>query len=369
MAEAITPRKRARAVNGESGGAPGRATVLDVAQAAGVSTATVSRVLNGNYPVAPETRRKVERAVRRLGYVVNAHARALAGAQTRTVGIVVPDVIDPFFAFIAHGVQREAAASGRLCVVCSTHSSVGGELAGVDLLHEQRADVVVLVGGTTDDAKHRKEVIARAESLARDGSQLVLCGRPSLGPDVPALVVDYDNEGGAFVATEHLLGLGHRRIAYVGGPESLSTHSARLSGYRRAHDARGLPVAEALIQPGEFSQRFGYERTAALVAGGADFTAVFAANDIVALGVLQALREAGLRVPEDVSVVGYDDVPVARQIIPALTTVHLPLEQLGREAVRLAVGQRGEGGTVRSERSVRIGTHLVLRDTTAPPPR
>jgi LacI family transcriptional regulator len=345
-----------------------RATVQEVAEAAGVSTATVSRVLNGNYPVAAETRRKVEQAVRTLGYVVNAHARALAGSRTRTVGIIVQDIIDPFYTFIAHGVQRQAAEDGKLCLVCSTYGVVGGELDLIDALHEQRADAVILVGGGVDDPAYRRKLADRARALNREGSWLVLCGRPALESGAPAGVVDYDNTGGAHAITEYLLGLGHRRILYVGGPEQLSVHQARVAGFRRAHASRGLEVDKRLIQPGAFSRRFGYERTAQLLRDGSagGFTAVFGANDGVAVGVMQALREAGLRVPQDVSVVGYDDIPLAAEVTPTLTTVHLPLEQMGREAVRLAVALRGESDGPTDTRHV--GTHVVIRDSTAPAP-
>ena len=347
---------------------PKRATVQEVAEAAGVSTATVSRVLNGNYPVAAETRRKVEQAVRTLGYVVNAHARALAGSRTRTVGIIVQDIIDPFYTFIAHGVQRQAAEDGKLCLVCSTYGVVGGELDLIDALHEQRADAVILVGGGVDDPAYRRKLADRARALNREGSWLVLCGRPALESGAPAGVVDYDNTGGAHAITEYLLGLGHRRILYVGGPEQLSVHQARVAGYRRAHASRGLEIDKRLIQPGAFSRRFGYERTAQLLRDGSagEFTAVFGANDGVAVGAMQALREAGLRVPQDVSVVGYDDIPLAAEVTPTLTTVHLPLEQMGREAVRLAVALRGESDGPTDTRHV--GTHVVIRDSTAPPP-
>jgi LacI family transcriptional regulator len=265
-------------------------------------------------------------------------------------------------------VQRQAAEDGKLCMVCSTYGVVGGELDLIDVLNEQRADAVIVVGGGAYDPGYSRRLADRARALQRDGSWLVLCGRPPLAQGVPAGVIDYDNEGGAYAITEHLLGLGHRRILYVGGPQDLSTHHARLAGFRRAHEKRGLDVDERLVQPGAFSRRFGYERTAQLLAdsrstGG--FTAVFAANDNVAVGALQALREAGLRVPQDMSVVGYDDIPLAAEVTPALTTVHLPLEQMGREAVRLAAALRGESDGPTGTRH--LGTHVVLRDSTAAP--
>ena len=309
-----TPRRGGR--RGSTAG-PKRATVQEVAEAAGVSTATVSRVLNGNYPVAAETRRKVEQAVRTLGYVVNAHARALAGSRTRTVGIIVQDIIDPFYTFIAHGVQRQAAEDGKLCLVCSTYGVVGGELDLIDALHEQRADAVILVGGGVDDPAYRRKLADRARALGREGSWLVLCGRPALERRRP---------GRRRRLRQHRRRARHHRVpARARAPADPVRRRARNScpSTRRAWRASGARTPaggwrldERLIQPGAFSRRFGYERVAQLLRDGSagEFTAVFGANDGVAVGAMQALREAGLRVPQDVSVVGYDDIPLAAEV-------------------------------------------------------
>ncbi|WP_078901198.1 LacI family DNA-binding transcriptional regulator [Actinacidiphila yeochonensis] len=349
---------------------PRRATVADVARVAEVSTATVSRVMNGNYPVAAATRRRVEDAVRSLGYVVNAQARALAGVSTRTVGIVVGDLVDPFYAYIARGMEREATEGGRLCLVCSAQGDPRRELAFVELLHERRAEAVVVVGGSVPDRDYNAELARRAYDLASDGSRLVLCGRPGLGADVPTASVEYDNEGGAFAITDHLITQGHRRILYLGGPPRLSTTRDRLAGHRRALELRGVPHDPRLEQTGAFARAFGYRRMAELLGTDLDFTAVFAANDIVAAGAAQALEEAGVRVPRDISLVGYDDVPVAHEMRPRLTTVHVPLEEMGRAAVRIAVGQDDKDDWRETVgRAVRLGTHIVVRDSVAPPRR
>lgn len=348
-----------------------RATVLDVAKAAGVSSATVSRVLNANYPVADATRARVHKAIDELGYVVNAHARALAGATGRTVGIIVNDVTDPFYAYISRGVERQASRSGRLCLVCSTQGEPAKELAFVDMLHERRADAVILVGGSHDDKGYAAELAARARSMAHDdGPTLVLCGRPSLGPDVPTAVVEYDNEGGGFALTDHLLSQEHRRILFLGGPPGLSTTRDRLAGHHRALRLRGIEPDPALQQTGAFNRRFGHERTRELLrAGRPAFTAVFGANDHVAAGAVQAIEEAGLRIPEDLSVAGYDNVPLARDLRPQLTTVHVPLEEMGAEAVRRVLSDPDEDSNSPAPgRTVRLGTHVVVRDSVAPPP-
>jgi LacI family transcriptional regulator len=209
--------------------------------------------------------------------------------------------------------------------------------------------------------------------MQASGSRLVVCGRPPLDPPAPSIAVHYDNEGGGLNATDHLLGLGHRRILYVGGWPGITTQRDRLAGYRLAYARRGLPVDPELVIEGRFDRHFGYERTAGALrelTGAKAFTAVFAANDATAAGALQALREAGRRVPEDVSVVGYDDVPVAAETVPALTTVHIPLQEMGRSAVRLALGtEEGDrGGWSPEKGTLLLGTHLVLRGTTGPAP-
>ncbi|MBL1119706.1 LacI family DNA-binding transcriptional regulator [Streptomyces sp. 110] len=345
-----------------------RATVVDVAQRAGVSTATVSRVMNRNYPVAAATRERVEAAMRELGYVVNAHARALAGTSARTVGIIVSELIDPFYAYIARGVEREATDGDRLCLVCCTQGDPQRELAFIELMHERRADAVVLVGGSVEDRAYKAELARRARELDAGGSKLVLCGRPSLGDGVPTVGVEYDNEGGAFAITDHLITQGHERILYLGGPPGLSTARDRLAGHRRALELRGIARDRELEQPGAFSRAFGYRRMTELLREGLEFTAVFAANDIVAAGAAQALEEAGVRIPLDMSLVGYDDIPVAQDLRPRLTTVRIPLEEMGRQAVRVALnGGDEDDWRAPTTGTLRLGTHIVVRESVAAP--
>jgi LacI family transcriptional regulator len=338
------------------------ATMADVAARAGVSSATVSRVINGNYPVSAATRQRVEQAIAELGYVANAHARALAGATNRTVGIIINDLVDPFYAYIARGVEREATRHGRLCMVCCTQGSHEQELALIDLLHEQRADAVILVGGAYEDRSYAAQVARRARALHASGSTLVLCGRPSLGEDVPTRIVEYDNEGGAFAITDYLITQGHRRIVFLGGPPNLSTTVARLAGHRRALRFRGL------IHTGQLNRRFGYDRIRALLADKLDFTAVFCANDTVAAGVMQGLELAGVPVPEAISVVGYDDVPIAQELRPQLTTVRIPLEEMGRQAVRIGLDVVEDDAYLSPVQTAAVvGTNIVVRSSVAPP--
>ncbi|GGJ21375.1 LacI family DNA-binding transcriptional regulator [Streptomyces brasiliensis] len=338
-------------------------TVRDVAARAGVSASTVSRVLGGTYPVAPATRARVLAAIRDLDYVVNAHARALGGATTKTVAVVVDDVTSPFYAHIARGVEEAASAAGRLCLLCTTHGDPRRIVAVVDTMREQRADAVIVVGGAWQDPDYRDRMTHFAHALDRAGSRLVLVGRPPLGPGVPAGVVEYDNEGGAFALTSHLLSAGHRRIAYLGRVAGLSTSAERVRGFDRAHALLDLTPDAGLIVDGAFTRASGYRATRELLAAGREFTAVQGATDLVAAGAVQALREAGRRVPHDVAVAGYDDIPPALDVHPALTTVHVPQEELGRAAVRLAL-QRAEPP---DGRHIVLGTHVMLRGSTKAP--
>jgi LacI family transcriptional regulator len=339
-----------------------RATVKEVAARAGVSTATVSRVLAGNYPVAAATRIKVQRAAQDLDYVLNAGARGLRQTTSNTVAFVVADVKGPFFSLIADGVEQQATAEGRLCLVCTTHNDPARELAVINLLRQQRVEAVILVGGTVQSPEYTERMVKLAHSLDSEGSRLVLCGRAPLAgdPDIPQTVVEYDNEGGAFAMTSYLLSLGHERVALL-GVERQSTAGERVKGYRRALESRGLAFDPDLVVPGVHSRESGYEATRQLLSSGRDFTAVFAVTDMIAAGVLKALREAGVRVPEDVSVVGYDDIPLASDLFPALTTVHVPHEQLGRSAVRLALNREQH-----PVQHIRMGTHVMVRDSAGP---
>ncbi|HEV7965305.1 MAG TPA: LacI family DNA-binding transcriptional regulator [Actinoplanes sp.] len=346
--------------------AGGRAsTIRDVALRADVSMATVSRVLAGNYPVAAKTRQRVLRAVRELNYVVNTHARALAGVRTETVAFVLNDVRGQSFSAAAYGVEREANNRGRLCLICTTDGDQDRELAFLHLMREQQASAVILIGGVRDDEQYRTRYTEIAYALHAVGSRLVLCGRPPLGEDVPATTVEYDNEGGAYAITTHLLANGHRRILYLGGVLEHTTSAGRLLGYHRALEDFGVVADPTLIEHGEFTRISGYERTRAWLRQGAGrFTAIFAETDMVAAGALAALDDAGVRVPEDISLVGYDDIELASDLRPRLTTVHVPYEELGRTAVRLALDLK-EGRSLAGQQHVVLGTHVVVRQSVA----
>ncbi|MEV6589808.1 LacI family DNA-binding transcriptional regulator [Streptomyces acidicola] len=342
-------------------GRPRLATIRDVAQHAGVSVATVSRILSGTYPSAPATRAKVMRAVRELDYVANAHARGLAGVRPKNVAIVVNSVISPHYAHVAQGVQEEAAREGRLCIVGTTGGDPERELDTIRLMRQEQAEAVILVGNIVADDAYRERMASYARALAAAGSRLVLCGRPPLGPDVPATVVEYDNTAGAHAITSHLLSAGHRRILFLGRRTGYTTPDSRVAGYRAALAAHRVPHDPGLEVDGTMERTEGHRMMSERLGTGprdlTDFTAVFAANDLIAAGARDALRERGLRIPDDVSMVGFDDLPPAADI--DLTTVHVPHEELGRTAVRLAL----KTNPPNTAQHVLLGTHIVVRDS------
>ncbi|WP_212910009.1 LacI family DNA-binding transcriptional regulator [Streptomyces sp. TS71-3] len=339
-------------------------TLADVAARARVSPATVSRVLNGNYPVAATTRERVLRAVDELDYVLNGPASALAAAASDLVGILVNDIADPFFGIIAGAVQSEIGPGGRaggerLAVVCNTGGSPERELMYLTLLQRQRAAAVVLTGGAVENPEHTAEMGTKLRRLGEAGTRVVLCGRPP-APDTGAIALTFDNRGGGLKLTEHLLALGHRGIGYIAGPEERTTTRHRLEGHRAALSARGIPDDPQLTLHGPYDRRSGYDATLELLRRAPELTAVVAANDTVALGACAALRDQGLRIPDDVSVAGFDDLPFSMDAVPALTTVRLPLGAAGARAGRIAMGREdappGGIATVQGELMVRGST-------------
>ena len=345
-------------------------TLADVAARAGVSAATVSRVLNGNYPVSGSTRERVLRAVNDLEYVVNGNARALAAATSDLVGVLVNDIADPFFGILAGAAQSEIGrgsehGAGKLAVVCNTGGSPQAELNYLTLLQRQRAAGVILTGGAVEGTEHTAAVAGKLERLAADGTRIVLCGRPPApAGDTAVMTLAFDNRGGAQQLTEHVISLGHRRVAYVAGPADRTTTRHRLEGHRAALAAHRLDGdAERLTVHGDYTRSSGYDATLELLRREPDLTAMVAANDTIALGVCAALRERGLRIPQDVSVAGFDDLPFSIDATPALTTVRLPLHEAGARAGQLVMGRQapppGGVATVRAE--------LIVRASTAPP--
>lgn len=332
------------------------ANIVDVARRAGVSTATVSRVLNRNYPVSDGVRQRVLEAVRDLGYVANAHARALLKSTSGTVGVIMHDVSDPYFAEIVRGIQEVAGQEDRLVVICNSLREPAREITYIEMLRAHRVDAIIMAGGHILDDEYVMALREQSLQLRAQGSRLVLCGRHPVRADA----VVPDNSVGAWAIVRHLLDRGHRRIAHLAGPPNFSTTQDRVEGYLGALAEYGLELDPSLVVTGDFTRKGGYDAVGELLEAGLDFTAVFAANDLAAVGAMVRLQERGLRVPEDVSVVGFDDVPVASDVRPALTTVRVPMVEMGRQSMRLALRDPRAPHEV-----VRLPTEVVERASVA----
>lgn len=343
-----------RVRDGEGVGAP---RLMDVADLAGVSIATASRTLSGTGAVSPELTRRVLEAADTLRYTVNPHARSLAGGLTSVIGLMVYEIDDPYFAEVAGGVIQVASEHGWSVQVSHQDREAASDLAGVRLLRSQRVGALVIAGSGYRDAAKNATVNAELEAYARSGGRLVAIGRR----DLVCPTVLPDNVGAARVAAEHLIALGHRRLGVVSGPAGLTTVVDRGRGIGQA--ARAAGITDVAWEHAAFTRDGGRAATARLLDARPDLTAIIALNDSMAIGALSMLRERGVPVPTAVSVTGIDDVQVAQDLAPALTTVRLPMAHMGRAAATLALRPHEGEPTV-----VGVEHELVVRASTAPPP-
>jgi len=334
-----------------------RATIRDIADRAGVSIATVSRVLNGRPDVAPETREEVLEVARKLRFTTNRSARSLSGGRTGLIGVTIPIVHAAYFAFILSGAAEALYEQDLRAVLCPTQHEHDRE---VDLLGR-------LMHGTTDGALLMlpSETPEELQALRDFGYPFVVVdARAPLHEGIPAVTAA--NSSGAKQAIAHLLDHGHRRIGVITGPRSWNASNERLIGYHAALAGAGLVPDPQLEVEGDFEHETGYAGGKKLLSLPDPPTAIFAFNDDMAVGALNAALQRGLRVPEDLSIVGFDDSVQAQNVSPKLTTVYQPLAEMGRMAVslltRILEGQRLEA--VRVE----LGTRLIVRGTTGPLP-
>jgi LacI family transcriptional regulator len=335
-------------------------TISDVAAEAGVSVATVSRVLNDRgYPVRQETRRRVLEAVEKLDFRPNELARGLLLKRTQTIGLVIPDIANPYYPVISRGVEDVAAERGYAVIFCNTDRDSDKSERYISVLLQKQVDGLVIAGGGTDFTR-------ASERFAEHGTRVVFVGKPAQ----PWPSVRVPNEEGAATAIEHLAELGHRWMGFIGGPATLATARDRLTGYRRAVGHHGLPGSRSLERAADFGEQRGYRAAQSLLHETPRPTAIFAANDRMAIGTLAAAADLRLRVPGDLSVVGFDDIPLASYLRPALTTVALPAYEMGAAAMRLLLEllHQDDDGTTAAPPVVRLPVRLVVRDSTAPPP-
>ncbi|MDK2928319.1 MAG: LacI family transcriptional regulator [Bacillota bacterium] len=299
--------------------------IREVAREAGVSVATVSRVLNRSGYVKAETYQRVIAAIRKLHYVPNGVARSMVRGNTRTIGLILPDITNPYFPMLARGVEDAATAQGYLVILCNTDNNPDTEAMYLAMLREKCVDGLVYVSAAPR-ADHVQEF---AQVLP-----VVWVDRPPVG--VAGDVVAGDDFLGGYLATRHLISLGRRRIAFISGPPGLMTSEERERGYRLAHKEAGLVPEDTLTAHGDFKFESG-RRAMAEILGRTRPDALFAANDLMALGALEVILAAGCRVPEDIAVVGYDNIVFARLAKPALTSVEQPSYLIGLTACEVVL--------------------------------
>jgi len=344
----------------------GPATLRDVAMQAGVSEATVSRALRDDPRVAMETRARVQEVAQQLHYRPNALARSLATQRSQLVGVVVPNVTNPLYTEVVEGIESTLFREGYTVVFCDSHFDLEREDHALQVLWEQRVAGII---------------VAPIDSQQGHLHWMPERGMPNVwldSSDIPLLDINQvavDDGLGAYLACQHLLALGHRRIALINGPTSVLACAERLKGYERALTEQGVTLDAGLIAEGNLVIQGGYEAALNLLRRRPDLTAIFCANDAMAIGALKALREAKLAVPEQVSLVGCDDIPVAEQLQPALTTVWQPKYELGQIAARILLSHirhaeaHPNGGHAYAYQRVLLQPRLIVRSTTAPSPQ
>jgi len=329
----------------------GNVTIKDVARASGVSPMTVSRVINGSDRVSPETRQRVEQAIADLGYIPSRLARGLIRQKTGTFALIVPDVANPFFTLIVRGAEDVARRGGYRIILCDTRADLTIERGVIEEMLAHRVDGIAIAPVSDRSKPH-------LQRLASYGVQFVLIDRTVAG--IESDVVLGDNVGGARRLVEHLISLGHRRIGFITEADDVSTARDRRQGYEAALAAAGIDVDPSLVVRSTADPAGGLEGMRPLLELCVPPTAVFAVNNLVAVGAIEAVRAAGLEVPDDVAIVCFDDIEHASRLYPFLTVMAQPAETLGTLGTQLLL-ERIEGRAPEQSRVVMLPAQFVVR--------
>jgi LacI family transcriptional regulator len=331
-------------------------TIRDVAKQAGVSPITVSRVVNNSGYVGKETKKRVQAAIRQLGYVPNTLARSLRSRRTCTLALVLTDITNPFWTTVARGAEDAASQAGFSMMLGNTDESEEKQDRYLTALLEKQIDGILFVPAGNANAAIRK--------LKRQDVPVVVLDRRITG--AKADVVRCDSDGGAYKLTQLLLSLGHRRIAVLSGPRSISTAEDRVRGYQRAFAEHGMPIQPELMQYGGFTVESGVEMARGALTLSPRPTAIFAGNNFIAIGALKVLQEFGVRVPEDIALVGFDDLPANLTIDPFLTVARQPAYEMGSRAAELLLA-RLTGTAPREFQEVVLPTEVEIHRSSGSP--
>jgi DNA-binding LacI/PurR family transcriptional regulator len=336
-----------------------RVSIKDIAKAAGVSHSTVSRALSDSPLVSDETKARIQRLADEMGYSPDSLARSLVTRQTYTVGVVVTTIADPFIAQVVQGIEATAQDHGYTVILCNSGAVPEREIAAVETLRSKRVDGVIVTSSRIG--------ALYLEHLERIGVPIVLINNHNEGSGRYTFTVTVDNKHGGRLATQHLIDLGHRRIAYVTAPADHSSDADRMTGYRQALSQAELELNPAWILPGNGRADGGERALEALRGLEALPSAVFCYNDMTAVGLVTAARRVGLSVPRDLAVVGFDDIPFATYCHPPLTTIAQPKIEMGQLAMRMALSllSIGDESTDEEELSnIVVQGKLIVRAST-----
>ena len=325
----------------------------EVAEHAGVSVTTVSHVVNNTRAVNPDTRKRVEEAMRILGYQPNVVARSLRRGKTHTIGIILPDSANPYFAEVVRGVEDTSFSHGYSVILCNSDNDLDKERLYTNVLLEKQVDGIIIVAAGLSSENIRN-------LLARE-IPLVLVDRRV--PEVDADYVLTDNQGGGRLATRHLIDRGHRTIACIAGLEGVKLSSDRIAGYQEALEQAGIAIQPQLILRGDFQYQSGYHAAQRLFGNRSMPTAIFACNDLMAIGAYRFAHEKGLRIPDQLSIVGFDDIRLAAYAYPPLTTIRQSKHTMGASAAKLLIERMAHREL--APRLEVLDTQLVIRQSTA----
>ncbi|MEE9618293.1 MAG: LacI family DNA-binding transcriptional regulator [Anaerolineae bacterium] len=330
-----------------------RVSIKDIAKAAGVSHSTVSRALSDSPLIKAETKARIQQLAQEMGYSPDAIARSLVTQRTHTVGVVVTTITDPFVAEVVQGIEDTAQENDYSVILASSASEPERELAAVEMLRAKRVDSLIVTSSRVG--------ALYLEHLERFGVPVVLVNNHNRQSGRYTFSVSVDNQHGGHLATAHLIQRGHRRIGYVSGPADHSDDAERLAGYRLALDESGITFDPALVVHGN-GRLDGGERALRTLAGLAEPpTAVFCYNDMTAIGLISAARQAGLSVPDDLAVVGFDDIPLAAHVYPSLTTVAQHQRDMGRQAMNMALALMAADDSTMPFSDVVVEGRLIVR--------
>lgn len=331
-------------------------TIKDIARMAEVSTATVSMILNNkDANISTVTREKVLRIVKENNYIPNTMARSLVTRQTKTIGLVIPDIANPFFPELARGAEDKASEAGYSIIYCNTDDDLEKEEKYINMLAEKMVDGIVFT--------HSAKRTSGLSPIDRGSIPVILIDRDLDSSNVKGRVL-VDNLEGAYKAVRHLIDKGYKKIAFITGALTSTTAKDRLAGYKKALKESGIEYNSNYVRAGQYKSEWGLIATKQLLDEGLDFDAVFCGNDLIAISVIKLLKSKSYTIPNDVGIVGFDDIYMASVVEPGLTTIKQPIYEMGYKAVELLIEVLEKSGEAAEQKTIILGTELIVRKST-----